>query len=223
MSIKANLASIKSQLKPFSARLIAVTKTHPVSVLEEAYMAGCKVFGENKVQEMVEKYEQLPKDIKWHLIGHLQTNKVKFIAPFVSLIHSIDSLKLLEEVNKQAQKNNRVIDCLLQIYIAQEDTKFGFSAAEAEALIGSNIFAMLKNVRIMGLMGMASNTDDNAQIQQEFRRLKQLFDKLKQQTDLPTNVSLTELSMGMSSDYPIALAEGSTLVRVGSAIFGVRE
>ena len=200
MSIAQAITQITQEIGP-SARLVAVTKTKPVAMLQEAYEAGCTLFGENKVQEMAEKYDQLPKDIAWHMIGHLQTNKVKYIAPFVALIHSVDSLKVLLEINKQAIKNNRVIDCLLQIHIAEE-------------------FATLKNVRIIGLMGMATNTDSETQIRKEFKGLRAFFDSLKtRETD---RVTMRELSMGMSGDYRIAVEEGSTLVRVGSAIFGVR-
>ncbi len=223
MSIKLNFERIQKTLKGKSARLIVVTKTHPVASLQEVYDAGARIFGENTVQEMVEKWEQLPKDIHWHLIGHLQSNKVKYLAKFVDMIHSVDSLKLLEEINKQAAKHNRVIDCLLQIYIAKEETKFGFSEAEAEALLPTGIVGSLKNIRIVGLMGMATNTDNQDQIKQEFANLKSFFDRLSNQfgNTLP-NVDLRELSMGMSSDYPIAIAQGSTLVRVGSAIMGAR-
>ena len=202
------------------AKLIAVTKTKPVELLREAYEAGCRRFGENKVQEMVDKQPQLPADIEWHLIGHLQTNKVKYIASFVAMIHSIDSLKLLQEVNKQAAKHNRVIDCLLQIYIADEETKFGLSPDEAEALLQAPELDELPHVRIVGLMGLATNTDDESQIHREFRGLKRLYDKLSQ-IKRPM-IHFRELSMGMSGDYRIALEEGSTLVRVGSAIFGSR-
>ncbi len=202
-------------------RLVAVTKTKPVSLLLEAYEGGCKRFGENKVQEMVEKYEQLPKGIEWHLIGHLQTNKVKYIAGFVNLIHSIDSLKLLQEVDKQAQKHCRVIPCLLQIHIAREETKFGLSFEEAETLLSSAELPSLSNVRIIGLMGMATFTDNPAQIRDEFRGLKNFFEGVKK-GKLPPNAEMAELSMGMSGDYQIAVEEGSTLIRVGSAIFGSR-
>lgn len=221
MSIRANLLAIQARLEGTSAKLIAVTKTHPPDVLLEAYQAGCKTFGENKVQEMVSKYEVLPKDIEWHLIGHLQTNKVKYIAPFVSLIHSVDSLKLLQEIDKQAAKNQRIIDCLLQIYIAQEETKFGLSADELMDLLRSPELPTLQHIRIVGLMGMASFTDNVEQIRAEFKTLKTLFEQVKL-LPLPANCYLHELSMGMSSDYPIAVQEGSTLVRVGSAIFGYR-
>ncbi|GAB4043694.1 YggS family pyridoxal phosphate-dependent enzyme [Spirosoma litoris] len=202
------------------AKLIAVTKTKPVPLLQEAYNAGCKRFGENKVQEMVDKQPQLPTDVEWHLIGHLQTNKVKYIAPFVTLIHSVDSLKLVQEINKQAAKQGRVIDCLLQIYIANEETKFGLSPDEAETLLNAPELNDLANIRLIGLMGLATNTDDEGQIRQEFRGLKQLFDKLAQIQH--PRVQFSELSMGMSGDYRIALEEGSTMVRVGSAIFGSR-
>lgn len=220
MSIPQNIQKIKTEIAP-NAKLIAVTKTKPIEMLMEAYDAGFKRYGENKVQEMEMKYQQMPKDIEWHLIGHLQTNKVKYIAPFVAMIHSIDSFKLLQEVNKQAAKHHRVIDCLLQIFIAQEETKFGLSEEEAKALLTSEGFKALKNVRIVGLMGMASNTDDGEQIRQEFRGLRKFFDELNS-TLCTESSTLTELSMGMSGDYLIAVAEGSTLVRVGSAIFGTR-
>jgi pyridoxal phosphate enzyme (YggS family) len=202
------------------ARLIAVTKTKPVSMLQEAYDAGSRLFGENKVQEMAEKQPQLPADVNWHMIGHLQSNKVKYIAGFVTLIHSVDSLKLLQEINRQAAKHNRIIDCLLQIHIATEETKFGLSADEAEALLQAPELDQLPNIRIIGLMGLASNTDNQEQVRQEFRGLKQLFDKLA--TILRPMIHFQELSMGMSGDYSIAVEEGSTLVRVGSAIFGAR-
>ena len=202
------------------ARLIAVTKTKPVSQLHEAYDAGCRLFGENKVQEMADKQPQLPTDVQWHLIGHLQTNKVKYIAPFVALIHSVDSLKLLQEIDKQAAKHDRVIDCLLQIHIASEETKFGLSPHEAEALLAAPELDRLAHVRIVGLMGLATNTDDESLIRREFRGLKQLYDTLTQIQR--STVQFRELSMGMSGDYRIALEEGSTLIRVGSAIFGAR-
>ena len=220
--IADNIRQIEAELQAAKqpVRLVAVTKTKPVSMLQEAYEAGCRLFGENKVQEMVDKHPQLPADIKWHLIGHLQTNKVKYIAPFVSLIHSIDSLKLLQEVNKQAAKAKRVIDCLLQIHIAEEETKFGLSPDEAEALLHSEELEALTHIRLVGLMGMATNTDDESQIRKEFRGLKQLFDQLG--TVQKPNVQFSELSIGMSGDYMIAIEEGSTLVRVGSAIFGSR-
>lgn len=222
MNIGQNLDTINQQLRGTSAKLIAVTKTKPIVDLQEAYNAGCKIFGENKVQEMVEKWEILPKDIQWHLIGHLQTNKVKYMASFVAMIHSVDSLKLLQEINKQAAKNERVIDCLLQIYIAQEDTKFGLSPEEAEELLDTDTFKNLNNIKIVGLMGMATNTDDQEQIRLEFRSLKTFFEKLKAERSETHNFQLKEISMGMSGDFLIAAEEGSTLVRVGSAIFGHR-
>ena len=202
------------------AALVAVTKTKPVALLQEAYDAGCRRFGENRVQEMAEKQPQLPADVCWHQIGHLQTNKVKYIAPFVSLIESVDSLKLLEEIDRQGRKNDRVIDCLLQVYIADEETKFGLLPAEVTDLLQSPALNDLLHIRITGLMGIATNTSDEVQIRGEFRNLKQLFEDLKA-IERP-NVALRELSMGMSSDYLIAIEEGSTMVRVGSAIFGSR-
>ena len=219
MTIADTIHRIDDQLPPHT-RLIAVTKTKPVPMLREAYDAGCHRFGENKVQEMAEKHPQLPADIEWHLIGHLQTNKVKYIAPFVSLIHSVDSLKLLQEINKQAAKHNRVINCLLQIHIALEEEKFGLTAHEAQQLLHLPDLDTLTNVRIIGLMGLATNTDEEEQIRREFRGLKALYDRLAK-TERP-NVRFSELSMGMSGDYRIAAEEGSTLVRIGSAIFGAR-
>lgn len=219
MSILENLHKIKSSL-PANVTLVVVTKTHPVERIMEVYTSGHKIVGENKVQEMLDKYEQLPKDIEWHLIGHLQSNKVKFIASFVSLIHSVDSLKLLQEINKQAQKNNRVINCLLQVYIANEETKFGLSFEETELLLHSEELKQLQNIKIVGLMGMATNTDNKEQLKTEFQSLKQFFSKHQQL--ITHNLSLITLSMGMSSDYPIAIAEGSTMIRVGSSIFGQR-
>jgi pyridoxal phosphate enzyme (YggS family) len=220
MIIKQNIEQILQSL-PKGCTLIAVSKTHPPEAVQEAYAAGHRVFGENKVQELLAKYEVLPKDIQWHLIGHLQSNKVKYIAPFIHLIHSIDSLKLLQEVNKQAQKNNRIIACLLQVYIAKEESKFGLSPEEVIALLEMPQVKELSSVKITGLMGMATFTDDTLQIRAEFKTLKQLFESLKSKS-LGPNISMQELSMGMSSDYPIALEEGSTMVRVGSAIFGNR-
>lgn len=219
MSIAENLHQIKSSL-PAHVTLIAVTKTHPVEKLMEVYNAGHKIFGENKVQEMCEKAELLPKDIEWHLIGHLQSNKVKYIAPFVAMIHSVDSFKLLQEINKQAQKHDRVIPCLLQIYIAKEDTKFGLSFEEAKELIASAQFQELQNIKIVGLMGMASNTDDQTIIKNEFLSLKSFFNE--QAKHRSSNFDLAIVSMGMSSDYPLAIECGSTMIRVGSSIFGKR-
>lgn len=222
MNIAENIDKIKTELAGTSARLIAVTKTKPLEDLQAAYDANCKVFGENKVQEMVQKWEVLPKDIEWHLIGHLQSNKVKYMAEFVAMIHSVDSLKLLQEIDKQASKHNRVIDCLLQIYIAQEETKFGLSEEETREILDSEEFKAMKNIRIVGLMGMATNTDDQEQIRLEFRSLKTFFETLKTQYPATENLQLREISMGMSGDFMIAAEEGSTLVRVGSAIFGSR-
>ena len=219
MSIRENLHFIKSTL-PAHVTLIAVTKTQALEKLMEVYDAGHRIFGENKVQELVEKQEALPKDIEWHLIGHLQTNKVKYIAAFISLVHSVDSLKLLQEINKQAEKNNRIINCLLQIYIADEDTKFGLSFSEAEELINSEELIVLKNIKITGFMGMASNTGQKEQIVNEFRSLKQFYDKIRSISAF--NAELNNLSMGMSSDFSLAIENGSTIVRVGSSIFGER-
>jgi pyridoxal phosphate enzyme (YggS family) len=221
MSIKNRLSAFNESL-PEGCRLIAVSKTHAVEAIREAYDAGQRKFGENKTQELVPKFESLPKDIEWHMIGHLQTNKVKFLAPFIHLIHSVDSFKLLEEINKQAKKFNRIIECLLQVHIANEETKFGFSENEIEALLSKGAFQMLEHVKIQGLMGMATLSDDKQQITKEFESLKTFFDKLKAQ-DLPTNMEMKELSMGMSSDYNEAIQNGSTLIRVGTAIFGNRD
>lgn len=214
--IKENINKIKSNI-PKNVTLVAVSKTYPNSAILEAYEAGQKAFGENKVQELVTKYETLPKDIEWHMIGHLQTNKVKYIAPFVHLIHGIDSLKLLTEVNKRAQSNQRNINVLLQIHIAKEETKFGFSEEEVISLFQSNELTKLTNIAVVGLMGMATNTPNEEQIRNEFKGLKSLFQKLS-----TLNSKLTILSMGMSSDYKIAIEEGSTMIRVGSSIFGQR-
>ena len=219
MNVKNNIDQF-TQALPAGCRLIAVSKTQPVEKIQEAYAGGQRLFGENKAQELTTKYESLPKDIEWHMIGHLQTNKVKYIVPFVSLIHSVDSLKLLLEINKQAEKINKTVNCLLQIYIAAEDTKFGFSEDEAVQLLQSDEFRVLKSIRITGLMGMATLTADQVQIRKEFKSLKTLFDKIKA-LNIPS-VEMKELSMGMSSDYKIAIEEGSTLIRVGTAIFGGR-
>ena len=224
MAIAEQISLINKQLNDSAARLIVVTKTRSIEELQETYAAGAIEFGENRVQEMVEKQAVLPKDILWHQIGHLQTNKVKYIAPFVHLIHSVDSLNLLKEINKQAAKNERVIDCLLQIYIATEESKFGLDFAEAEALLEDPAFAELQHIRIVGLMGMASFTADEEQIRQEFQSLADFFQKLKNnKTGVSTGlVEWIELSMGMSGDYLIAAELGATLVRVGSAIYGPR-
>jgi len=224
MAIAEQISLINKQLNDSNARLIVVTKTRSIEELQETYAAGAIEFGENRVQEMVEKQAVLPKDILWHQIGHLQTNKVKYIAPFVHLIHSVDSLNLLKEINKQAAKNERVIDCLLQIYIATEESKFGLDFVEAEALLEDPAFAELQHIRIVGLMGMASFTADEEQIRQEFQSLADFFQKLKNnKTGVSTGlVEWIELSMGMSGDYLIAAELGATLVRVGSAIYGPR-
>ncbi len=219
MSIQDNLNRIKKDLPP-EVTLIAVSKTKPVGAIEEAYAAGHRVFGENKAQEMALKHEQLPNDIQWHFIGHMQTNKVKYIAPFVALIHSVDSLKVLREVDKQAAKNNRVINCLLQFHIAEEATKFGLNMEEAEALTASkNNF---KHVRLTGVMGMATYTDDVEQIRREFRQLNHYFQVLKSKF-FAMDDAFKEISMGMSGDYAIAVEEGSTMVRIGTLIFGKRD
>ena len=221
MPIAQNLTEIKSQL-PVHVTLVAVSKTKPVSDLMEAYNAGQRIFGENKIQEMTEKWEQMPKDIKWHMIGHVQTNKVKFMAEYVSLIHGVDSLKLLEEINKQAKKHNRIIDCLLQIHIAEEETKFGLNEEELNEILKQvqNDNSQFENIRIVGLMGMATFTEDIVQIEKEFNHLKAIFDKNK---SLNTkNCQLNTLSMGMSGDYQLAISCGSTMVRIGSSIFGTR-
>lgn len=223
MSIQDNLKILRDQVNGMNpkCKIIAVSKTKPVSDILEAYEAGQKRFGENKVQELVEKHEKSPKDIDWHMIGHLQRNKVKYIAPFVHVIHSVDSLRLLEEIDKQAAKNGRIIDCLLQAHIAEEETKFGFSPEELKELFQVKSPGDYKNVFIRGLMGMATFTDNEAQIRREFQSLKKIFDELKAR-ETPANVKMEELSMGMSGDYRIALEEGSTMIRVGSAIFGSR-
>ena len=217
--IKENLNNVRA-IVPENVTLIAVSKTKPVSDLQEAYDAGQRIFGENKALEMRDKHQVLPDDIKWHFIGHLQTNKIKYIAPFVTLIHSIDSASLLESVNKEAVKNNRVIDCLLQFHIAQEETKFGLDMEEAKAMIESENFKNLNNVRIVGVMGMATFTDDMNQVRNEFKTLKNIFDTLKE--NYFKEDSFKEISMGMSDDYPVAIEEGATMVRVGSKIFGAR-
>jgi hypothetical protein len=212
MSIESNINTVLSSLSE-QVTLVAVSKTKPNSLILEVYHAGQKIFGENKVQELVQKAEELPKDILWHMIGHLQTNKVKFIAPFVSLIHGVDSIKLLKEINKRAEQNNRVIDCLLQVHIATEDTKFGFDITKVkEAITNAKEF---QNIKIVGLMGMATFTDNKRQVLEEFKSLNAVFESVK-------NKDITTLSMGMSGDYQLAIEQGSTMVRVGSAIFGHR-
>ena len=216
MSIKENLIQIQSFLSSH-VTLVAVSKTKPVSDLMDAYNADQRVFGENKIQEMTEKWEQMPKDIQWHMIGHVQTNKVKYMAEYVSLIHGVDSLKLLQEINKQAAKHNRVIDCLLQIYIAEEETKFGLDENELEEILHFVQNDKMNNIRVIGLMGMATYTDNQTQIKKEFLNLKSIFDKLKTK-----HCQLNTISMGMSGDYKLAIKCGSTMVRIGSSIFGTR-
>ena len=218
--IKENLNIVRATV-PSNVTLIAVSKTKPVSDLQEAYDTGQRIFGENKALEMRDKHQALPDDIQWHFIGHLQTNKIKYIAPFVTLIHAIDSLSLLEAVNKEAAKNNRVIDCLLQFHIAQEETKFGLDLEEARSMLESESYKKLKNINICGVMGMATFTDDAAQVRNEFKSLKNIFETLKENY-FKENESFKEISMGMSDDYPIAIEEGATMVRVGSKIFGAR-
>ncbi len=217
MAIVENITHIENEIAGKGVRLVAVSKTKPVPMLMEAYDAGFRHFGENYVQELVDKYEQMPRDIVWHFIGHLQSNKVKYIAPFVQLIHSVDSLKLLQEINKQATKHNRVIDCLLQIYIAEEDTKSGMTEAECQEIMQTETLINLPNVRIVGLMGMTTATDNEAQIRKEFKSLKRFYESL-----IINHSLLNILSMGMSGDYAIAIEEGSTMIRVGSRIFGGR-
>ncbi len=219
--MKENLNEILSKLENTEAKLIAVTKTHPLEKLQKLYDLGFKVFGENRVQELTEKYEKLPKDIEWHLIGTLQTNKTKYIAPFISMIHSVESFKLVKEINKRAKQNERVIECLLQMHIAEEDTKFGLDTQELYEILESKDLKTFENIKLVGLMGMATFTDNQNQVRAEFKKLKTLFDKVKNNFNTE-NIAFRELSMGMSGDYPIAIEEGATLIRVGSAIFGSR-
>ncbi|SEA09729.1 YggS family pyridoxal phosphate-dependent enzyme [Bizionia paragorgiae] len=219
MSITSQLHAIKSAL-PEQVTLVAVSKTKPVSDLMEAYNAGQRIFGENKIQEMCDKYEQMPKDIQWHMIGHVQRNKVKYMAPFVSLIHGVDNFKLLKEINKQAKANNRTIPCLLQIKIAEETSKFGMTIDEAKAILQSEDFAALQHIKITGVMGMATFTDNTTQVENEFKTLKQAFSQLELLQ--PENAAFKTISMGMSGDYKLAITCGSTMIRVGSSIFGER-
>jgi pyridoxal phosphate enzyme (YggS family) len=218
--IQAEIRSIRQEL-PEGVRLVAVSKYHPVEALQEAYKVGQRIFGESKVQEMTIKYETLPKDIEWHFIGHLQTNKIKYMASYVSLIHGVDSYKLLSEINKQAAKAGRIIPCLLQIHIAKEETKFGFTPEECMAMLEEGAWRTLTHVQIAGVMGMATNTDDLIQVEAEFATLSSLFQCMKEVyfADTP---AFKEISMGMSDDYPIAIRQGSTLIRIGSRIFGAR-
>ncbi|OYU67148.1 MAG: YggS family pyridoxal phosphate-dependent enzyme [Cytophagaceae bacterium BCCC1] len=217
--IQKNITKLHECIPP-GIKLVAVSKFKPKELLLEAYEIGFRAFGENYVQELVDKYEALPKDIEWHFIGHLQTNKVKYIAPFVSLIHSVDSFKLLKEIDKQSSKNGRVIDCLLQIYIAKEDSKSGMYKTEYLQMIDSEEFKLLKNIKVKGLMGMSTFTDNMDLVREEFRSLKELFEHTR--SFQASNFSLEEISMGMSGDWPLAVEEGSTMIRVGSSIFGSR-
>ncbi|WP_435622626.1 YggS family pyridoxal phosphate-dependent enzyme [Flagellimonas sp.] len=216
MSIKENLNQIKETLPP-QVTLVAVSKTKPNEDILEAYETGHRVFGENKVQDMTRKWEQLPKDIEWHMIGHVQRNKVKYMAEYVSMIHGVDSLRLLSEINKQAKKHNRIISCLFQMHIAEEETKFGLDSEELREILASEEFKSLENVEIVGLMGMATFTENHAQIRQEFAHLRSIYDSIK-----PILPEIQVLSMGMSGDYSIAIEEGSNMVRIGSSIFGAR-
>jgi pyridoxal phosphate enzyme (YggS family) len=216
MSIKDNLENINLKI-PSEVSLVAVSKTKPISDILEAYECGQRVFGENKIQELVEKYNKLPKDIEWHMIGHIQRNKVKYMAPFISLVHSADSYRLIKEINKQGKINNRVINCLLQIKIASEESKFGFTEKDATDFLNSEEYESFKNIKIVGLMGMATFTDNQIKINQEFNKLKIFYNKLNR-----SNSQINKLSMGMSDDYPIAIRNGSTMIRLGSSIFGRR-
>ena len=220
MSIQTNLDHFLQSVPP-GVKLVAVSKTKPVEAVREAYNAGQRIFGENKVQDLIAKQPLLPTDIEWHFVGHVQTNKVKFIAPFISLFHAVDSLKLFREINKQALKNNRIIDCLLQFHIAEEETKFGLSMPEALDILNSEAYKSCKNIRLIGVMGMATYTPDQDQVRKEFGILKQMFDKLKADyfNDFP---AFKEISMGMSGDYQLAIAAGSTMIRIGTSIFGKR-
>jgi len=221
MGITENLIKIKKETDSLKVQLVAVSKTKSIDEIKEAYDTGQRDFGENQVQELMEKQAALPKDIRWHMIGHLQSNKVKYIAPFISLVHSVDSLKVLQEIDKQALKNDRVIDCLLQIHIADEDTKFGLDYDEVIELLRSEEYSLLKNIRIVGLMGIATNTDNEGMIKEEFYELKTLFNGIKA-SFFRKEESFKEISMGMSSDYKIAIEQGSTMIRLGSTIFGSR-
>ncbi len=215
------LNKILEKLAPTSTTLVAVSKTKPAEAIQELYEQGQRIFGENRVQELTWKYEALPKDIEWHAIGHLQTNKVKYIAPFVAMIHSVESLKLMKEINKQAKKNERVIEVLLQFHIAEEDTKFGLDLLEAQEILNSDFYKNAENIKVVGVMGMATFTDDKNQVRNEFRTLKNIFDDLKKEF-FESDDSFKEISMGMSGDYELAVEEGSTMVRIGSLLFGAR-
>ncbi|WKN33651.1 YggS family pyridoxal phosphate-dependent enzyme [Porifericola rhodea] len=222
MSIAENIKSIQADIAPYRCQLVAVSKTKPKELLMEAYETGIRDFGENKVQEMTDKYEALPKDIRWHMIGHLQRNKVKYIVPFVHLIHAVDSVRLLKEIEKQAAKVDRKVNCLLQMHIAEEESKFGLSEEELMDILHGDMLAGAQHVNIIGLMGMATFTENDQQVRREFKSLKKIFDKVKSDTSLPSHVKMEELSMGMSGDYQLALEEGSTMLRVGTTIFGKR-
>lgn len=221
MSVKQNIVELKTKI-PADVTLIAVSKTKPNDMLMEAYEAGQRDFGENYVQELLDKQAVLPADIRWHFIGHLQSNKVKFIVPFVHLIHGVDSVKLLVEINKQAQKINKVLNCLLQVYIAKEESKFGMDFKEVEDLLGSDTFSKLEHVKVMGLMGMATNTSDELVLEKEFRSLSDFAGQLRTRFGIMPNLDLQTISMGMSGDYQLAIACGSNMVRIGSHIFGER-
>jgi pyridoxal phosphate enzyme (YggS family) len=221
MNIAENINALRREIQGYSCRLVAISKTKTDEEIMEAYKAGQRIFGENKVQEMTDKYERLPKDIEWHMVGHLQTNKVKHIVPFVAMIHSVDSLKLLKEINKQASKYDRLIPCLLQVHIAEEETKYGLSKEELFSLLEPGPLSDLENVRIAGLMGMATFTEDEEKIRKEFRYLKSIFDEASERYK-HSRIEMTEISMGMTGDYQIAMEEGSTLVRIGTAVFGER-
>src|SRR5690606_3967088 len=221
MRITTNIQELQQELKPIGVELVAVSKTKSIEEIQEAYDAGQRIFGENHVQELIAKQESLPQDIAWHMIGHLQTNKVKYIAPFIALIHGVDSFKLLQEINKHAQKNNRIIDCLLQVFIAEETTKFGLDHVEVIELLENPLLHTLKNIRIRGLMGIATHTDNEKEVKEEFYELKTLFDGIKL-SYFRKETTFDVLSMGMSADYKIAIGQGSTMVRLGSTIFGQR-
>jgi len=220
MTVSLNLKEVLSTI-PASVKLVVVSKTHPVETIMEAYHEGHRIFGENKAQELISKQPLMPKDIEWHFIGHLQTNKVKYIVPFINLIHSVESFKILKEINKEGHKCHRVVDCLLQFYIASEETKYGLSYEEAEEILEADEFKKMKNVRICGVMGMATFTDNMKQVSHEFRDLKNIFERLKTKY-FSTDNAFKEISMGMSDDYKVAIEQGSTIVRVGTAIFGHR-
>ena len=220
MSVSENIKHFLSTEIPSNVKLIAVSKTKPIELIEEAYLSGHRIYGENKAQELAGKYEALPKDIEWHMIGHMQTNKVKFVAPFVSLIHGVDSFKLLQVINKEAEKNNRIINCLFQFHIAKEETKFGLDLGEAKLILSSEEFKQLKNINIIGVMGMATFTENEDVIRSEFKELVHIFNELKNSNFFGNDFK--EISMGMSGDYKIAIEEGATMVRVGSLLFGAR-